>query len=725
MSYDTFTDKAPENQTGITTSLIQVIQHNPRHPLTARSNYPAQYPQFVTPTNDQMSSILIEDEGHPLTDVETDENNRLFLHHKPANGSTISVSDGVINSALTDYENGIIYFSTVPTGSVIVQYQADPDKYYGEYLQAIQDVIHSIVWLLGAGQTLNEGLKNAEIFVNSLPAGLQARMPNAIRINGLSSDLQIRSSTDPSAPGGTRHTIALGNGEDTVVVDAHHFLARRSIDGSPMNMRFGDETGDFASFGGSVDVTGSLTVGVRGASKNPLISPSAVAAFQQTGTPYTANTLIAAFHGDVVIHGDLFVLGQTTVLNVTRNIQVNVYEEDLEVGNNLFVRGKVRFGVSTAQTAQFSGKVEITGGLDVYGAGAEPIRFDVPVIFTNGGLKGPFQQGTIDGLDPSYIECIRKYVRSSFKHEWPIEGMRTPLFEGTASYVTGLDLIADTGAPSSLADAFPTGTYWSGKFSDGDFLMIIKSGAQAGARIPVKGYNTSLKQWSLARELSGAYAVGDQFAIFHPANSLPSFVQAGVGLSVTIQASSVWPLLGWQAGVIKKRTSTYEVAGLPANSTLYIFMSAATGVNGMDEDEPTFFYSTSNVESDRSILLAEVATDASSVTSVTCYAINGMYDTLWVKFDSVASGNTMAVGADWTIDVRLGNTKRKIRHQDKIEIFVAPDSSGPDLANMKKVSPASGGFYVKSLTGTQMVLATPSGSFLGVSAPYWLRVVLT
>ena len=38
-------------------------------------------------------------------------------------------------------------------------------------------------------------------------------------------------------------------------------------------------------------------------------------------------------------------------------------------------------------------------------------------------------------------------------------GMRNPLFEGTASYLTGLDILADTGAPSSLADAFPTGRY--------------------------------------------------------------------------------------------------------------------------------------------------------------------------------------------------------------------------------------------------------------------------
>jgi len=727
MAYDTFSTKAPVNQSGLTAALIKVVQHNPRHPLTAQSNYPDEYPQFVNPTNDQMTSILVEDEVHPLVDVDTDNSNRCFLHHKPSFGATISASDGVIDTAMTDYEHGIIYFSTMPVGEFTLQYQADPDKYYGEYLQAVQDVIHCIVWLLGAGQTLNEGIKNAEMFVDSLPADLSARLPHAIKISALDRNLEIRSTTDTGAPTGTKHTITLGNGEDTVAIDAEHFLVRRSTLGELLGMRFGDETGDFAQFAGGVDVTGQLVVGVRHQSRNPDIDPSAVLAFETTGDTFTSDKWIASFYGDVFIAGDLFVMGQTVVMDVQRNIQVNVYEDSLEVGNDLNVLGNVAFGVSTSQRAYFSGNVEITGGLKVLGAGAEPVIIDGKVIFTNGAEKGVFEQGTIDGLDPSYIECIRKYLRQSNKHGTAIEGMRTPLFEGTVSYVTGLDLIADTGIPGSIATAYPTGTYYTSKFDDGDYVMLIKTGDQAGARIPIKGYDDTTKQWSLARALDGAYAEGDEFAVFHELNDLPNFVQIGTGLAVVVKASSIWPLLGWQSGVIKKRTSDYEVTGLPANSTVYIFMSTAPGVNGIDEDEPTFFYSdTSDVESDQSILIAKAVTGPGTVTSVTCYAINAAYDTLWTRFETTGSGYSHSIGAEWTIDARMANKKRWWRQLGQVEVYLCPDngSNGPDLTAVKKLDLHSAGFYLKTIADDLLVLGTPSAGFLSLSSPYWVRVVV-
>jgi len=727
MAYDTFSSKAPVNLVGITQSLVKVIQHNPRHPLTAQSNFPDEYPQFVSPTNDQMSSVLVEDEVHPLVDVDTGNSNRCFLYHQPTFGATIVTSDGVINTAMTDYEHGIIYFSTMPVGEFTLQYQANPNKYYGEYLQAVQDVVHSIAWLLGAGQTLNEGMRNAEVFVDSLPADLAARLPHAIRINGLDRNLEIRSSTDPGDPSGTKHTITFGNGEDTVAVDAEHFLVRRSTVSETLGMRFGDETGDFGQFAGGLDVTGELIVGIRHQSRNSLIDPSAVTSFENTGFPYTGETLIAAFHGDVAIHGDLYVLGQTVVIDVQRNVQVNVYEDSLEVGNDLAVLGNVRFGVSTDQRAYFSGDVDITGGLKVLGAGGAPVIIDGKVIFTNGSEKGPFEQGTIDGLDPSYIECIRKYIRPSSKHANIIEGMRAPLFEGTVSYVTGLDLIADTGAPGSLVTQFPTGTYYADKFNDGDFVLVVKSGDQSGTRIPVKNYDDTTKQWSLTRELDGAYNIGDEFAVYHEMNSLPAFVVAGVGLSVTVKASSVWPLLGWQDGVIKKRGSDYEVSGLPASSTVYIFMTVEPGVNGIDEDEPTFFYSdTSDVESDKSILIAKATTDGSSVTAVTCYSINAAYDTLWTKFETTGSGTSHSIGADWTIDARLANKKRWWRHLGQAEVYVCADTgaNAPDLTSVKKLDMHTSGFYVKTIGESSLVLVTPIAGFIGLSSPYWVRVVL-
>jgi hypothetical protein len=723
MAYTTETPQNPVNQGDLTQGNVQRVEKNPNHPNTAESDYPSKYPSFVRPTNAQMSAVLVEDETHPLSDVDTDNNNRCFLQHQPVDQTTITVSDGVLNDGLTDWENGIIYFSTLPVGEFTVQYLSNPDKYYGEYLQAIEDVIHMITWLLGAGPTLNEGIKNAEIFLDSLPAGISSRMPNSICIRAIDRDIEIRSSADPGAPTGTSHRITIGNGEDTHHVDVAEFRVKRSADGNVV-MLFGDETGDHAYFAGNVDATGIGRFGPAHESANPGISGAAVASYENTGDPYVNETLRLAVHGDAVIYGDLIVFGSTVTLDIVENIQLNVFEENLEVGNDAWIRGSARLGSDTGDTVAIAGDAEITGGLKVLGAGGAPFSVDGSITFTNGDEKGEFEQSLIDGMDPSYWACVQKYLHGQNRHETVFEGFRSPLFEGTISYTTGMDLLTDTGIPGSVSTAYPTGTYYAGKFDDGDFFAVMKTGVSKGERVPVKGFNVSTGEWTLVRPLED-YSVGDEFAIVHEGNGAPDFIESGPGLSITVVASDVFPLIGWKKGKLKIRESNYEVAGLPDNSTLYIHMTVEPGVNGIDEDEPTFFYSTSPVPSDWSIPIAKVVTSGGSVSSVLCFALNASYDSLWVLVDSTASGNRIAAGADWTHAIGLGDLRQRMRKTGDARILIAPDSSNaPDKTLIRQTNLYGTGYYIKTLGETSLVIGTPSGAFLGVSLPYWARVII-
>jgi hypothetical protein len=718
MTYRTISDYAPSNLTGVTSAYIQRIPRNPYHPLATTVQYPSQYDELVNFIDEQMTPALVEDEDFSVSDILTGDWS-LYLNHKPRYQTAINVSSGTLG--LKDYEHGIVYFQTLPTGDFTVQYLAEPDKYYAEYLQVIQDILHKVQWLLGAGPTLNEGIKNAEIFLDSLPAGLQARLPNAIHIRAIDRDVEIRSSTDTSSPNGTSHRITLGNGSDEVFVDASRLVVHRSILSGPnptyTNIRLGDETGDFCSIAGGLDVTGRTVIGTRDTSANTGVPDSAVTGFQATGEPYTGNSLRLAVHGDVVVYGDLHLLGQQITYNVTRNIQVNVFEENLEVGNDLLVQGHTRLGVSTTQETVVSGDLDVTGELRVLGAGGKAVQLDTSIVFNDGGLKGPYQQNLVDGLDPSYMEMIRPLSRAAYKTHHHNDALPSFLYQGTTTTSSDNDQLVDT-ATSSLTGLYPSGTYYPSKFDDGDFYAVVSN-----QRIPVKVFNPSTKTWTLARAVDGlsSMASGTSYQIYQR-RGRGDFIQAGVGLSVTIRGTTTFPFVGNAAGTIKKRTTDYSLS-VPASSTVYIFMSTLVGVNGIDQDAPTFFYKTSDIEDDRSVLIGKVVTNGSAPTSIICYDVNAEYDTLWVKFDSSATGNTQAAGSDYTITPYLGNVKRRM--DAKVAGLIAPNTGDqPDLTNMAQISFDSS-LYVKKVLGESIVFKTSSGAYQGISLPYWVRMIVS
>jgi hypothetical protein len=108
---------------------------------------------------------------------------------------------------------------------------------------------------------------------------------------------------------------------------------------------------------------------------------------------------------------------------------------------------------------------------------------------------------------------------------------------------------------------------------------------------------------------------------------------------------------------------------------------------------------------------------------VSCFDLNAEYDTLWVKFDSAATGNTQAAGSDYTFSAKVGNTKR--RYDAKVAGFIAPNTgNSPDLTNMAQVAwdPT---LYVKKVLDESVVIKTTNAAYQGISLPYWLRFTVS
>jgi hypothetical protein len=668
-----------------------------------------------------MTAVVVSDEIHKISDILTGNpyNNSLYLNHRPRFQTAITVSAGTITAG-TDYEHGVVYFSTLPTGDFTVQYMSEPDKYYGEYINTVQAAIHNLERVVGASSGGDEGFRQAEFMLNSKSAAMGSKLPNAINVRAISQDFEIRSTTDPVSPNGMEHTITLGNGIDTVRFDADTILALSST--GLTNIRLGDETGDRVYISDRLDVTGITTIGPSGSSKNTSISASLVTGYQATGAPYTANSLALAVHGDEVIYGDLYVHGETITVGGTRNIAVNVYETDLEVANRLIVGGDVRLGTTSSRNVLIGGNLDVTGMFTIRGAGGAPVIIDSSVIFSDGALKGPYSQCKIDTLDPSLVEKVRTSWRSDFRQGYINRGGVTALYSGTTTATGAANELVDSAA-SGPATALPTGTYFTGKFNEGDYIAVVNAPVVGIQEIPVKSFNaTPTYKWTLARNLNYvSYSpTGLTYSIRHKDAHSNYFIMQP-GLSIVIAGTAAQPMVGSKNGKVKILTSWHTLA-LSANQTSYVFMSLLEAVNGIEQDQPTFYTSTSNIEDDWSILVGKVVTNGTGVTSVVSYQANGKLDTTWTKFDTVASGNVKQAGTDWSIDMRVGNTKR--RYEMDVEGWIAADSAGvPDVATMVKL-PMDSTIYTKAVADESVTIKTTGSSYLGISVPYWLRIIV-
>lgn len=687
MTYDTFSTLGPTADTGVDTGSIQVIPHNPLHP-NRLPVWPEKYPELIRPTNDKMGQVTVSDETWTLSDVDQTNSNRLYLHHQPMFGSTITVSDGVLNSALTDYENGIVYFSTLPTGSFTVSYLANPDKYYGEYLESIHDLLMKITQVLGAGT--DEGIRNAQLFVNALPARLKDKLPNAISFQAIDRNIVLASSTDPGAPGGTKHTFTIGNYQDTVAMHV------------PV-----------------CAVSGIGSFGESGGTSSPDVTTGAVQDFINTGLPYVNQTLRLAVYGDAVVHGSMHVLGELTSVQGTRVINTTTYQQDAQLGT------------STVDKAYVAGDLDVTGGITALGV-TKDHRFDRSIVFTDGTLRGLNEVCLIDTLDPSLVEKVRKYWAQSHARNCVIEGRRTFHRKWNVRGVLAANQIQDgnLAAGHALRNDIPTGTHYYGKYSDGEeWYCAMISGADAGVIIPVADYDTSTQVWTLTRNLpSGPAAVGDAFYIFHKGNATGNYIEPAGGTTINIIGHPTFPLVAERLGVIKMLTSTVQLT-LPASGDYYVMMSTATATGAAEETAPTFFYSAYANPSDQAVPIGHVRTSGSAIVWAQCYMPEQKFDSLWMRWTVAGTGYDQTWGSTRTYPSQWIGTSPNIAARRPVSILLAPQhatQTGPDLTQVEVTTPEEDGIRVQ-VPRTGIVIDTSNAGalpFYGISDPLWMRVIV-
>lgn len=673
MAYETLPSNAPSYQADLTAGLIARVHNNPFSPNVERVRWPGRYDEFVRKTNEAMGAVAISDETGQATDILTGSLNAFYLQHIPQRGTAISVSDGTLDSSLTNWQQGIVFFSAMPTGDeFVVTYLAQPDRYYGEYITVLEDSIHNLQRIMGAGSTKGEGLVNGAFALFSKEANIGARLPHAKALDELDEDVTIG--------GVTSVQVQLGNGQDHVVLAGSRLDVRGDALGSSVEMFFGRDTGDSAIFAGDVTATGDLTV-----------------------------------------LGDLNVTGAIVTGSETREVTTTVAK------TRLISELESILGVSTSAKTYMGGDADVTGEFRHIGIGNKDAKFDRNIQLTDGSIRGTTHEGKIDGLNPSTVELHRRFYRSNYRHGYLMDGYQKGLLTGTSTN-TGAGTLVD----SSLSALTGVSSYFDGKFDDGDYYATIiahpNAAGEVGKRIPIVSFNGS-DTLELSRDLD-ADGPGVQFVVHHR-YAEPDVVRVGTGLSVLINADAAITAVGGSYGLYKSRRSASSVLSLPDDSTVYIFMKLTENTNEIEEDEPTFFYRTHKIESDEDVLLAEVVTAGGSVSEVSNFRLNGRYDSGWTRFSDTGSGDIRALGTDWTLSHLMGSMKRLLDEQQLTIYFT--EETGADKPNTGDVrrgafnqSPfgsATGHFTLKEISYKQAVVDVPTNAEMGHTGDLWVRVV--
>jgi hypothetical protein len=452
--YNTFSDHAPSNVTGqISLGFVKTIPNNPVDPRADVVYYPDFYDQFVQKTSAQDSDVtLISDEVHALSDLHVTTGGTFeghtFLNHRILDANSISVSDGQIATGATDLQNGIIYFTNRPNVEFTVSYFATPDAFFGDHLNALQNSMMVVQRLLGAGPITGEGLRGAEIWVDSLPPSLTNILPNAVNVRQIPHDIQIS-----SAAGTTGNTITIGNSDDSVKLDVQNFTVSNSDASLSTTGQYGIDGDDEFTIYGGVKLAGTgSTIGGKllGATVGPNVvlavgDPTASIA---TGIPSSATgyplpneeSTIARFYGDVNILGDVSVSGEFRVVNYGTGEQINIINDTLAIGADLRVTGNTILGSNTNTTTTINGTTIVGRSLHVRALGPDISRFDGPVDFANPGASANGLGGAYGGtlIDPTTKHRPDLPFHISNLNR-PAPGLYSDLSRNRVSTVDGLD----------------------------------------------------------------------------------------------------------------------------------------------------------------------------------------------------------------------------------------------------------------------------------------------
>lgn len=669
MTYPVYSDHAPTGE-----SATRIVSTNPYSAAGKTIGYPTNLDLYVQHLSDAEGSQAVVEARSPSELV----GSRLYLHHRPmvaidGTPTTITVSNGVIDSSFTNASQAYVVFSTLPTVDFTISYVAVPDCELTEMINNLQDSVMEIQGVLGPNNdTSYPGIKNLKIGIFDNPTGYTAYnvLNNGISLPHLDQDVRISSSDDPTLKllNGSGHNIQIGLELDNVIIDATGLTVRQSNGAYSTAISLGAKTGDTITWKGSASGAGPLSLG------GPEWGGYSGVVFSGPLTPdfYTGSML--RVHGDVSIMGGLNAIGDVTIVNTTGT--TSTVFGDWTVRDELFVEG----------ISHLIGPTE-TNELYV----AKNIHLDEDLIADNQNGSGGNGQTLIDGLDCSEVAWT---YSTSIKARHPYSIVSAPMYKGAVSpknisyrpwmTIAGGNLVGDvfavTGtlnAAASFSGAHPnilqlltnmdyvTGTYgtsgtvhgvWSpGMMQPGSMWLEMLNGQAAGFKTPIYGYtleeavgNTVTRLNVFSPEAAAvAPQANDMYLLYNPNTVLYNSVSAAGGATPTfsINASVQEPLaisFSDTVRVMQSSSATYSLTqaltdsvsglgGSPVTGIAYIFADA----NGTDIENPPIFKARAvPIRMDNQTPIGEVVASYNGATwtilDTISYRPNGIYDSAWI-----------------------------------------------------------------------------------------------
>lgn len=669
MTFRTISEHAP---TGYSHTKVS---NNSYDPVYGRNiPFPTRFSVYIEKIPEADGSQTIVENRSPSEII----GNKLYLWHRPLTSvsgipTTITVSNGTLDTSSTNARQAYIVFSTLPTVDFTVTYTAAPDCITASHINNLQNDMMEVQKVLGpTSLTGYPGIRNLAfgLFDNPLDANLSGVAQRAIYLGHLGQNITIGSTDDPalSSSLGTRHTVQIGRETDAAVFDVTGFTITQSNPLYTSKIILGNRTGDILYYKGQISGSGPISIG---GPEWPGFS-GIVYTTQMTGAYYDNSML--RVHGDVSVMGNVKAIGSITILTATGT--TSVVMGDWSVRDELFVDG----------TSHLNGPTE-TNRLEVN----NHLYVDGNIILNDQLGNGANGQSLVDNLDCSEIAHSYKTVTKKRLPYSVIDGPFTlgqvaPKLTTYSPYYT-LDRTQLVGEIFSItglvnANAGPSGEHpnviqlnlntdivsgsygttgnnggvWSPAIMDPGMLWIYSmAGASAGFNSPIYGYtfesgNASklLKLNVLCPEMVEPRATtNDSIMLYNPHNITYSFLSAVGGAAPTFQVSgsNAFPFkvaFDDEVRVMTSPTANISLSTALDRSVSGHLGSIKTGVayifasqSGTDpENPPVFKPRPVPYRMPYEAVVGEVVASYNgstwSILETTSYRPGAVYDSLWV-----------------------------------------------------------------------------------------------
>lgn len=675
-----FSTHAPTGQ-----SEKEIVSSNEFSEQGRNIGYPNKFSVYVTKLAQSDGSQPVV-ENRELTDI---VGNRLYLYHRPlvnANGSitTITLSDGTIDTSLTNAKQGYIVFTSLPAGSFTVSYFAAADSNSLWYINNLQNDMMEVQKVLGIGnETGYPGTRNLAYALFDKPndANLSGVAQRAVYVSHLDENIVIGSTDDSTLSGtlGNSHTVQLGRGLDNIVIDATGIQLYTSNGTRYTNIELGDRTGDTIYYYGRLSGEGPLTVG------GPLWPNYSGNLGGSLTTGYYNNSMLRV-NGDGAFLGNVLAVGSISIVNLTGSISTNY--GDFTITDELRVYGVTHtHGLLDANETLVKQNITVNGDLlagDVNGQGG------------NG-------QTLIDNLDASeiahnYKTVTRKVLPNTVLKGRPLLDFKFPANTAYtfAKELTSAVLCGDSWQITGFANATagPSGTHpniiqvnfadypipiVSGSFgTSGNISGIWCPGLMDpgslwltdltnGFTTPTYGYTIEsgdstyiykLNVFSPELVTNSRVTTNDSLVLYNKYSRPYNFITAagGPAPTFTVYASSTYPFEVSFEDEVRKMTSSSSsidlssalensAEGLVGNYTgiAYIFAN-----NNSDPEDPPGFKTRSipfSMPGETAIgeVIALYSGSVWNILQTTSYRPGAVYDSAWIPIVSY-TGEGRSIG---------------------------------------------------------------------------------